>query len=715
MKLNIISTILVIMIIIPSTAFSNQIEKGFLNITDTNKEYQLTGKWKFIRNDRPDYSSPNLDDSKWELISVPGQWHMLGIKGVETVWYRLTFFLSKEFKEIPVSIRVPSIADSHELYVNGKLIGGVGKISPEGKILEKSNRPGIYHIPGNILNYDGRNNIALRISDDVGWGGVVFSDFFIGNSNIINGSFQKYMMWNTSIVLLVFFLGIYHLILYIFRRQEIVYLHYFFLAGLISFFLSGISCLPYWVIDDFWFHHFIFHSGMNVAMIFLLNFAYTFFEYPKGKTVKFFNGICVLLFAVLLLTPVSLTIFRFYGNISLTIALAVDFLGFCFLLYIIVKSIILKKLGSKTIGIGATFAMLGLASTALGYFQIMDDKRLMTEGFVIFCVSWSFAMAFRFAKVYDKTDRLNESLEQSYTQLAKHNKTFEKFVPRQFLARIATEGVENIELGMAESDFVTLLFCDIRSFTELSEKMSPQELLDFLNSYLKQMNRPIHAQLGFVDKFIGDAIMAIFDLPQMSDGDEAHNAIQAAIGMQEALNTYNLNFRDREFFPINIGIGIHSGQAIIGTVGSEDRMDSTVLGDAVNLASRLEGLTKYYGSKIIVSHQTFSKLDDTAVFSYRELDYVRVKGKSDPVRIYEILDADTSEIQELKIKTREYILEGLSHRSRRDWENASITFNAALDIYPGDKGTLRLLNCIHELKTMELPENWDGALDMQNK
>ena len=229
------------------------------------------------------------------------------------------------------------------------------------------------------------------------------------------------------------------------------------------------------------------------------------------------------------------------------------------------------------------------------------------------------------------------------------------------------------------------------------------------------MNRPIHTQLGFVDKFVGDAIMAIFDLPQMSDAVEAENAVLAAIGMQEALNTYNLNFRDKDFFPIKVGIGIHSGQAVIGTVGSEDRMDSTVLGDAVNLASRLEGLTKHYGAKIIISHQTFSKLDDTAVFSYRELDYIRVKGKSEPVLIYEVLDAETSEIQERKIKTKEYILDGLSHRRRQDWGKAAEAFQAALNICPGDKATLKLLESINELKAMELPENWDGALDMQDK
>ena len=172
--------------------------------------------------------------------------------------------------------------------------------------------------------------------------------------------------------------------------------------------------------------------------------------------------------------------------------------------------------------------------------------------------------------------------------------TFKKFVPVQFLNRIASQGIENIELGKAQNEIITILFSDIRSFTNLSENITPQELLNFLNAYFRRMNQSIHDNHGFVDKFIGDAIMALFDLPEKSDEEEAMYGVKAAIDMQLTLKEYNRE-RDRAgYIPVNMGIGVHSGPVVIGTVGSEDRMDSTVLGDSVNMAARLEGLTKYY-------------------------------------------------------------------------------------------------------------------------
>jgi len=703
------------LILLPYPVFSNQVENGHISISDPGAEYHLKGKWRFTGTDNPDYASFDFDDSKWEFLSVPGQWHMLGIKDIEMGWYRLHFSLSADFNQTPISIRVPVIADSHQLYINGKLVGGSGLISPGGKILKKSSQPGVYHIPGNSLNYGSLNVIAMRIGDDVGWGGVVTSDFYLGNSNRIDRKFQRFVMWNTSIVLIIFFLGIYYFILYMYRRQEKTYIHFSMLAFIASLTLFGYYSFPYWVFDNFWFTHFIFHSGINFALVFALFFGYAFFDFPYDRIIKITTGIYVLLLAVLLLTPLSLSILKFYAHVTLTIALVLDGLCFCYLIFLILKSIRLKRLGARTMAVGATIAILCFINDILGYLQILDIRRLGTEGFVAFIVSISFAMALKFAEIYDETDRLNVSLEKSHVQLEEHNKTFEKFVPRQFLDRIATEGVENIVLGRAEGDFITLLFSDIRSFTELSEQMTPQELLDFLNNYLKLMNEPIHAQLGFVDKFVGDAIMAIFDLPNLTDAVEAEKAIQAAIGMQEALKVYNQNFKDRAFFPINIGIGIHSGPVVIGTVGSEDRMDSTVLGDAVNLASRLEGLTKFYGSQIITSQETLSLLNDASVFQHREMDRVRVKGKSSTVTIFEIFDADPPEIRGLKEKTKEYLLEGRSYREQRKWDKATSALAAAREVFPEDKAVARLMSYIDELKVADLPDDWDGSIDLQDK
>ena len=144
---------------------------------------------------------------------------------------------------------------------------------------------------------------------------------------------------------------------------------------------------------------------------------------------------------------------------------------------------------------------------------------------------------------------------------------FEKFVPRQFLQKIANDGIENIQLARAESDHVTVLFCDIRSFTSLSESMNPQEILNFLNSYFKHMNQPITKKEGIIDKYVGDAIMAVFNFPEFDDKYEAERAVEAAIEMQYMLIEY-IGFRKKTgYIPISNGTCIHSGSEVFGTVG----------------------------------------------------------------------------------------------------------------------------------------------------
>jgi len=291
--------------------------------------------------------------------------------------------------------------------------------------------------------------------------------------------------------------------------------------------------------------------------------------------------------------------------------------------------------------------------------------------------------------------------------------TFKKFVPRQFLDKLASDGLENIKIGEASSGTVTILFSDIRSFTSISEKMDPQELLNMLNSYFLEMNIPIHENNGFIDKFIGDAIMALF-----SDNDPrkgAKESVKASLEMFEALNDYNQRRRDKGRIPIQIGVGLHSGDVIVGTVGSKDRMDSTALGDPVNLASRLEGLTKYYNAQIILSDQTYRLICDDKSFICRELDFVKVKGKGKPEMIYEVINSNPRDVFELKYKLIDTYHKGLKEYNNRNWKVALDLFNQCHDIYSNDSpSNLYIERCQH-LHENPPPLNWDGILEMTEK
>ena len=292
---------------------------------------------------------------------------------------------------------------------------------------------------------------------------------------------------------------------------------------------------------------------------------------------------------------------------------------------------------------------------------------------------------------------------------------FEKFVPKQFVLRAGKDrkGLEFITPGNVEDGYITILFSDVRSFTEISEPMTPQEVFKFLNSYLARMQPSIQKNGGFVDKFIGDAIMALFELE--SKQDSAYSAIQAAIGMQNALVIYNKHRRSVSYPPIETGIGIHSGDVMIGTVGSNERMEFTAIGNAVNVSSRLEGLTKFYGAKIIASRETMDLLPDRDMFKHRILDWLRVKGKTQPIEIYEILETDSGQMQEAKIKAEKYIAMGLQHRHKKEFDRALKYFNKGLKLFPKDEALKFHCKTCAQLLKNKVERNWDGAIDMKSK
>ncbi len=216
-------------------------------------------------------------------------------------------------------------------------------------------------------------------------------------------------------------------------------------------------------------------------------------------------------------------------------------------------------------------------------------------------------------------------------------KAFEQFVPRQFTDRVASEGVQNIDsidIGKAETATVTTLFADIRNFTTLSEALSPQEVLDFLNTCFGYMGEAVHRYHGYVDKYIGDAIMALFDSPDESDQNQVQNAVRAALEMQQKLEEFNRQQQLAGRPTVTVGIGLHTGPVIIGTVGVQSRMDLTVLGDAVNVAARLEELTKIYDASVIISGSTRDLLGNDPAFQVEALDSLEVKGRSGKLDIY---------------------------------------------------------------------------------
>ncbi|MCP4107986.1 MAG: GAF domain-containing protein, partial [Desulfobacteraceae bacterium] len=269
----------------------------------------------------------------------------------------------------------------------------------------------------------------------------------------------------------------------------------------------------------------------------------------------------------------------------------------------------------------------------------------------------------------------------SYEKIRKKNTAFRRFVPNEFLGFLNKIEVEDIQLGEASEAELSVLFSDIRSFTDMSEKMTPEENFKFLNNYLRFIGPVIDQNNGFIDKYIGDAIMALFG-GNISSG--AQDAVTAAVSIQETIKVYNKYRRSSGYVPISVGIGINTGRMILGTIGFETRMDSTVIGDTVNFASRLEGLTKTYAIPITISSFTLNSLTHPEKFLIREIDIVRVKGKQEAVTVYEVFDNNEASVRDAKQKTVGQYNEGISLFRQGKWRESHMIFKELMEKLPSD-------------------------------
>ncbi len=270
------------------------------------------------------------------------------------------------------------------------------------------------------------------------------------------------------------------------------------------------------------------------------------------------------------------------------------------------------------------------------------------------------------------------TMEQMNQELLALNKAYSRFVPQQFLSLLDKNSILDIELGMQTEREMTILFSDIRGFTSFSETMGPQENFDFLNTYLCRMEPVIDAHGGFVDKYIGDAIMALFPC-------DVNQAVQGAVNMLQELKHYNKERLQTGLEQVRIGIGLNTGAMMLGTVGGKNRMDGTVISDAVNIASRIENLTKVYGVNLLITEQTYQRLEKPREqFNIRLIDSVQVKGKRTRITVYEVFDADEKDIIELKSKTQKIFTQGLKRYHNRDFAGAREYFEQVLETHAED-------------------------------
>jgi class 3 adenylate cyclase/ActR/RegA family two-component response regulator len=322
----------------------------------------------------------------------------------------------------------------------------------------------------------------------------------------------------------------------------------------------------------------------------------------------------------------------------------------------------------------------------------------ISSGLLLFFYSFVNEIEFRLLKYHNDliaTEKSKNKLaKEKQGKLNKINKSYERFIPNNFFRLLDKRSIIEVELGDQVEKEMAILFSDIRGFTRMSEKMTPQNNFDFLNAYLSRMEPIIGEHHGFIDKYIGDGIMALFPT--------ADDALQSAIGQLKKLTEYNMSQGKSDF--INIGIGINTGSLMLGIVGGKNRMDGTVVSDAVNLASRVEQLTKNYGTALLITEHTYNKLTEPHQYQIRMIDVTQVKGKKEEVTIYEVFDADHSKSIALKNETQSYFEAGFMFYHREKFNKAKPFFEKLLQINPNDNVAQVYLKRCHNILSTRMPE-----------
>ena len=303
-------------------------------------------------------------------------------------------------------------------------------------------------------------------------------------------------------------------------------------------------------------------------------------------------------------------------------------------------------------------------------------------------------------------EKLNKSLLEKNELKDRFIEASEKFIPQDFIHAIGRPDITEVKFGDRIETQATVLFADIRGYTTLAEKMTPEETYQFVIQMNRLFAPVIREHHGFVNDFLGDGLLAVFSRAP-------EHAIEAAIAMQESLRQMNLQNSQKGVFPIKIGIGIHTGPVILGIIGDQKRMSAATISDVVNTASRIEGLTKYFGVSVLISGATVTSLPRKNQYEFRDLGDVLVKGRDQPLQVFECIDAEEKEVQKAKKKILSHFTEGLSYFIGKELDQAKSSFATVLTQLPNDQPTINFMQRIQDIQDHGITD-W-SAVDIRTE
>lgn len=657
----------------PSTKIAPLAVNGVLDLREWDFAIdgivQLDGEWEFYWNELiiSDSTKPNQK----KIVIVPSVWNntVEGIperKAFGFASYRLVLKLNPQQRE-DLYIHVQDFGTAGAVYVDGKKVlqnGNLGKTSETSipQYLPRYTR---------ISNLEENLEIVVEVSNFHHHKGGFWESIRLGTESEIIGFSKRRGYTDFFILGSILIMGIYHLGIFSLRQKDLSALYFgtFCISIAVRTLTTGERILFQFYPNIPWeFGNKLEYLSLYLAVPLFYQFLRYIFpnEFSKIIAQISFGFHCVLVLLIIF-TPALI-----YTQTLIPFELSFVLISLTIIVFFI-RAVYKRRDGALASAFG-TLALIVAGINDVLHSQLIINTGYFTPiGLFVFIFFQGYMLSARFSKAFKDVEELSENLQRT-------NLAYSKFVPIKFLEMLDKKSITNIALGDQVQKDMAVMFVDIRGFTKLSSTMSPKDNFNFINSYLNRVGPIIRQNNGFIDKYIGDAIMALFP-------ESLENAIQASLDIVSILTEVNLEREKQGLFPIEVGIGINVGSLMLGIIGESERLESTVISDAVNVASRVEGLCKIFHTNILITENAYLRLKNKNLFPIRYVGKSLVRGKEHELKIYEVISPEKAEYSQKKIATKEVFESAIFLFETYKFEEAKLSFQKVYQINPEDQTT----------------------------
>ncbi|TGK16635.1 adenylate/guanylate cyclase domain-containing protein [Leptospira kmetyi] len=670
---------------------------GMIDLSSWNfEEYgpvALQGDWTFRWQEFVE--SPDIEPEKNRIMPVPKAWTRIqesegkNYPGTGIATYFLKVILPENKKPQSLAILAETSETAYEVWIDGNKIGAHGA---PGKTADTSTPEwNVKILPFQIQKKEFL--IRIPISNFYHARGGLTARLILGNEDQIIRLREKRMTVDVFLLGFLVAMALYHFTLYFLRKKDAALLYFGTLCFVFCFReISTGQNLIQVIFPDVSYHVHMRIVYLSFYLIPPITTAFLRALFPDEMRKELHYAV-VFIASIFSLVVVSQDPVLFTGTIEYYYVFT--FLCFAVGFFVLMLALIRKKPGAIAI-------MIGMSAIFLAYSQdIFYNKRIIPTfilapfGLIALIFSEAFLLAKRYSLAFDAVEDMSESLK-------KVNSSYGLFVPRELLKILNKHDILDIKLGDIAEEEMSLLYNEIRTFSEFAEQMDGKENFEFINSFLGKVGPTIRERDGFIDKYFGEAFLALFP-------PEPEKALESAVEIQRILREFNRERIAKGKDPVRSGSGIHTGPILLGTIGEAERMESTVISSSVNVAFKIGQLSRMYDSSLLITDSTLFRLTNSSKYYYRVVDRVQIRDQRSVYTVLEVFNGLSESLIDSYMNTREEFERGILLFREKHFEEACVVFNRILEKNRADQAArVYLEKSVHNCR-FGVPENWQGV------